>query len=65
MTDKQRAGVIGFLQSLFPVLVVLGIAELNADQISILMLCINNGLTLLALFWKPKERSHVTTPHQI
>jgi hypothetical protein len=52
MNDAQRAAIIALIQSLFPVLMILGIVSLTADQISILMLFITNGLTTFMLFWK-------------
>ena len=48
-TDRIRAAFISFLQSLFPVLEIVGIVHLTSDQVAIVMLCITNFITMLFL----------------
>lgn len=55
MTNQQRAGIIAFAQSLLPVLILAGIVQLNENQISIVMLCVTNAVTLAALFFPAKS----------
>jgi hypothetical protein len=52
MNDKTRAAIVGFLQSLFPALVLFDIAHVTDVQVAAVMLVVNNGLTLVMLFWK-------------
>lgn len=52
MDDNQRAALIAFIQSIFPVAILLGIVSLTADEISIIMLMVTNGITTFFLFWK-------------
>lgn len=52
MNDQLRAAIIAAIQSLFPVLNILGIVNLTSDQISVLMLCITNFITLFFLAYK-------------
>lgn len=49
LTDKRRAAIIGVAQSTFPMLVVLGIVDLNDMQIGAIMLFVSNTITALAL----------------
>lgn len=56
MNDQIRAGIIAFVQSVFPVLVILNIVELSDVQQNVVILCINNGLTLAMLLWKEGQQ---------
>ena len=52
MNDKLRAAIIAVLQSTIPLLQSFGVVDLSGDQVAQIMLAVNNGLTLLMLFWK-------------
>lgn len=54
MTNEQRAALIALINSLFPVFNLIGIVSLTGDEISIIMLLVNNSLTFAMLLWKPK-----------
>lgn len=49
LNDKQRAALMAFLTSIFPVLNLVGVLNLTGDEVSLIMLMIGNGLTYLAL----------------
>lgn len=51
MSDTQRAAIIAFIQSLFPIAVLLGLSVDSNAQAAI-MLAITNGMTLFMLMWK-------------
>lgn len=51
MNDNQRAAIIAFLQSLFPVAVLLGL-NIDSQAQAAIMLAITNGMTLFMLLWK-------------
>lgn len=55
MNDMQRAAIIAFLQSLFPIAVLAGL-EVSADAQAAIMLAITNGMTLFMLFWKKGQQ---------
>ena len=48
-TDKIRAAIIATIQSLIPVLILLGVVNWSADQIAIVMLFVVNAVTTLFL----------------
>lgn len=48
-SDKIRAALIATAQSMFPVLNLMGVLDLTSDEISIMMLAINNAVTLIFL----------------
>ena len=52
MNDMLRGAIIAALNSLFPVLNLVGVLNLTGDQISIVMLFANNLITLLFLIVK-------------
>ena len=52
MNDQVRAAVIAVAQSLFPVLILLGVLDLDDTQIAAIMLFITNSLTLVMLAFK-------------
>lgn len=52
MNDAIRAAIISFINSVFPVLNLLGLVSFTSDEISTIMLLINNGLTLAMLTFK-------------
>lgn len=52
MNDTQRAAIIAFIQSVFPVLVLTGLVNLTDVAIAAIMLCVSNGLTMFMLLWK-------------
>lgn len=54
MTNEQRAALIALLNSLFPVLNLIGVLSLTGDEVSIVMLLVNNAITFAMLLWKPK-----------
>lgn len=49
MSHELRAALIATIQSIFPVLNLTGVVSLTGDEISIIMLAINNAVTLLFL----------------
>lgn len=55
--NALRAAVIALIQSIFPVLQVLGIAHFSGDDIAVLMLFVTNAVTLFFLVYKgaPQE----------
>ena len=52
MNDNVRAAIVGFLQSMFPVLVLFDVVQVTEVQVAAVMLAVNNGLTVVMLFWK-------------
>ena len=52
MNDNLRAAIVAFLQSTFPLFVLFDLAEFSDVQVAAVMLAVNNGLTLVMLFWK-------------
>lgn len=44
-TDKARAAVIATIQSLLPVLILLGVVNWTSDQVAIVMLFVTNAVT--------------------
>lgn len=48
-TDKIRAAIIATIQSLIPVLILLGVVDWTSDQVAIVMLFITNAVTMLFL----------------
>lgn len=56
MNDLTRAAIIAFAQSVFPVLVITGIANFTEEQIAAIILLISNGITLGALLWKEGQQ---------
>lgn len=63
--DQIRAAIIATVQSLFPVLNLTGIISLTGDDISIVMLCVTNVVTLGFLFLKtpiPVTTTDTTPP---
>lgn len=60
MDDIKRAAIIGFLQSIFPVLALAGVHSFTADEVSVIMLLINNGLTLFFLLYKKGQEKGPT-----
>lgn len=52
INDLSRAAIIAFAQSVFPVLVIAGIADFKDSEIAAIMLLISNGITLGALLFK-------------
>ena len=61
MTDLHRAAIIAFVQSLFPVLILLGVIQLTDQQIAAIMLAVGNSLTLLMLVWKQGQQAEFTS----
>lgn len=57
MTDIKRATIIAFIQSIFPVLVIAGVANLTPDAIAAIMLLVSNGLTMAMLLFKKGQGS--------
>lgn len=53
LTDKQRAGLIALIQSLFPVAVLLGL-NVDSQAQAAIMLAITNGITFCALIFPAK-----------
>lgn len=49
MNDYVRAAILATVQSIFPVLQIVGIVTLTSDEIATVMLFVGNGLTLAAL----------------
>ena len=60
LNDNVRAAFIAFVQSLLPLLVLLGLVELTDTQISGIMLAVTNGMTLAALLFKQGQSSQPT-----
>lgn len=54
LSDQVRALLIATIQSLFPVLNLLGIINMTGDETSVLMLFINNLVTMAFLVFKAK-----------
>lgn len=54
MSNQFRAAIIALIQSVFPVLVLLGV-DLSDDAIAAIMLVITNTMTLLALLFPGRE----------
>lgn len=54
--DGFRTALISFLQSIFPVIVLSGVAAMSDQLIGAIMLLITNGITLLMLFWKSGQQ---------
>ncbi len=52
MNDKFRAAIVGFLQSMFPVLVLFDLVHVTDVQVAAVMLAVNNGLTMIMFVWK-------------
>lgn len=52
MNDKVRAAMAAVIQSTIPLLQSFGVVDLSGDQVAQIMLFVNNGLTLVLLFWK-------------
>lgn len=52
MNDNLRAAIVAFLQSMFPLFVLFDLAQFTDVQVAAVMLAVNNGLTLVMLFWK-------------
>ena len=52
MNDLVRAAIIAFAQSVFPVLVIAGIADFTEQEVAAIILLISNGITLGALLFK-------------
>lgn len=50
--DKVAAAIISFIGSIFPVLNLAGVTDLTADGISILMICVNQAVTLGGLLFQ-------------
>lgn len=61
MNDITRAAIISTINSLFPVLNIIGVLSLTGDEISVLMLFINNFITMLFLVIKFGQQSSGTT----
>lgn len=55
MNDNQRAAIIAFLQSLFPIAVLLGL-NIDSQAQAAIMLAITNGMTLFMLLWKKGQQ---------
>lgn len=55
MNDLQRAAIIGFLQSLFPIAILAGL-DVSSEAQAAVMLAITNGMTLFMLFWKQGQQ---------
>jgi hypothetical protein len=62
MNDQVRAAIIATAQSVFPLVVAFGIADLSEEQIGITMLFITNAITLIALFWKRGQEHESANP---
>lgn len=60
MNDNIRAAIIALAQSLFPVLVLLNVIDLDETQIAAIMLFITNAITLVALFFKGGQQQGPT-----
>jgi hypothetical protein len=54
--DKIAAGVITFIGSLFPVLNLTGAVKLSSDDISIVMLCVTQAVTLGGLLFQSVKK---------
>lgn len=52
MNDVTRAAILGFVQSIFPVLQIAGVIDFTGEQVAAIMLSIASGLTLFALVYK-------------
>lgn len=52
INDNLRAGIIALAQSFFPLIVLLGIVQLDDTQIAAIMLFITNAITVAALLAK-------------
>ena len=52
--------LISFIQSVFPVLQLVGLVDFTSDQVAAIMLCIGNFITLLAFIFKAGQQSGVT-----
>ena len=63
MTDLHRAAIIAFVQSLFPVLILLGLIQLSDQQIAAIMLAVGNSLTLAMLLLKNGQQPGSTPTH--
>jgi hypothetical protein len=61
MNDQIRAAIIAFLQSVFPLAVLFG-APVTETQVAATMLVVNNGLTLVMLFWKKGQEHESANP---
>lgn len=56
MNDQLRAAIIAVAQSFLPLLVLLGIVELDDTQMAAIMLFITNAVTLGALLMKQGQQ---------
>ena len=65
MSDKLRTAIIAFVHSLLPVLVLSGLIELNPDGMALVMLAVNNGMTLFALAFKSGQEPDKATAARI
>lgn len=56
MDDRLRAAIIAFIQSTFPVLVLLGIVQLTEVQVAGIILVLSNALTVFMLVFKKGQQ---------
>lgn len=52
LNDTARAAVLALIQSVFPVLLIAGVVELDEAEIGAIMLFVANALTVIALVVK-------------
>jgi hypothetical protein len=57
--DKIAAAVIAFVGSIFPVLNLTGAVKLTSDDISIVMLCVTQAVTLGGLLFQSVKKPSV------
>lgn len=48
-SEQIRAGIISFISSLLPVLILANVVSLDADGLAVVMLCVSNFVTLAFL----------------
>lgn len=65
MDDKKRTAIIAFVHSLLPVLVLAGLIHLDADGMALVMLAVNNGLTVFAFFIKTGQQPDKASAERI
>lgn len=52
LNDTTRAAILALVQSIFPILLIAGIVELDEAAIGAIMLFVANALTVIALVAK-------------
>ena len=57
MNDIQRAAIIATIQSVFPVLLILGVVDLTEEEIGAIMLFVSNALTMVMLIVKNGQQA--------